>query len=312
MTVGLGRPLQNAGAPVNGTNEVQRLTIGGTPTGGTFKLTFDGLTTSAITWSATTNTLLANIQAALDALPNVGTNGIVAADVSLSSGVGALSLTFGSRLAKLDVPAISVANNSLTGSSPTLTVTVTTPGVTATGRGAPRGKQLIDTDTGIVYVNTSGTSTSPTWAQQEGSGGVSTTDIADGALSADTAGRAKMADDFFNAATVTSKFALNSFSASAVSSVIEAGALTGPKMANGAVTAAKSKTFVSTEQTGTGSSQNVAHGLGAVPAIVMVAVTEHPGTPDTGAFDVAEGAHDATNVIVTVTADVKFKVFAWA
>jgi hypothetical protein len=44
----------------------------------------------------------------------------------------------------------------------------------------------------------------------------------------------------------------------------------------------------------------------------MVSVTEHPGIPDTGAFDVAEGAHDSTNVIVTVTADVKFKVFAWA
>ena len=80
------------------------------------------------------------------------------------------------------------------------------------------------------------------------------------------------------------------------------------KIANLAVTKAKSLTFFSTEQTGTGSSQNVAHGLGAVPAGVLVGVTESDGN----AFDVAEGAHDGTNVVVTVTSGVKFKVFAWA
>lgn len=84
------------------------------------------------------------------------------------------------------------------------------------------------------------------------------------------------------------------------------------KLADGAVTFAKGKVFVSAEQTGTGSAQNVAHGLAAVPAAVLVVPTEHPGTPDTGAFDIAEGAHDDTNVVVTVTANVKFKVLAWA
>lgn len=79
-----------------------------------------------------------------------------------------------------------------------------------------------------------------------------------------------------------------------------------------AVTFPKAAVFVSSEQTGTGSSQNVAHGLGVTPSAVLVAVTEHPGTPDTGAFDVAEGTHDETNVVVTVTTDVKFKVLAWA
>jgi hypothetical protein len=78
-----------------------------------------------------------------------------------------------------------------------------------------------------------------------------------------------------------------------------------------AVTFAKAAVFVSTEQTGTGSAQNVAHGLGDEPSAVLIVVTEHPGTPDTGAFDVAEGAHTSTNVVVTVTADVKFKVLAW-
>lgn len=84
------------------------------------------------------------------------------------------------------------------------------------------------------------------------------------------------------------------------------------KIADDAVTAAKAPVFVSTEQTGTGSSQNVAHGLAVTPTLVMIAVTEHPGTPDTGAFDVEEGTHTSTNVVVTVTANVKFKVLAWA
>lgn len=76
--------------------------------------------------------------------------------------------------------------------------------------------------------------------------------------------------------------------------------------------AAQMALFVSTEQTGTGSAQNVAHGLGVVPSKVLVVPTSHPGTPDTGAFDIAEGAHDATNVIVTVTTNVTFKVWALA
>ncbi len=84
------------------------------------------------------------------------------------------------------------------------------------------------------------------------------------------------------------------------------------KLAASGVTFAKAAVFISTEQTGTGNPQNVAHGLAAVPAGVLVVPTEHPGAPDTGAFDIAEGAHDGTNVVVTVTANVKFKVMAWA
>lgn len=76
-------------------------------------------------------------------------------------------------------------------------------------------------------------------------------------------------------------------------------------------TFAQSAVFISTEQTGTGAPQNVAHGLGVAPAKVFVAPTDTaPAT--TGAYTVTEGAHDATNVIVTVTTGKKFKVMAWA
>lgn len=64
--------------------------------------------------------------------------------------------------------------------------------------------------------------------------------------------------------------------------------------------------FTSTEQTGTGSSQNVAHGLGAVPRQVWWALSESDGS----AFDVAPGTHTTTNAVFTVTAGVKFFVFA--
>lgn len=68
--------------------------------------------------------------------------------------------------------------------------------------------------------------------------------------------------------------------------------------------------FVSSEQTGTGSAQNIAHGLSRPPSLVFIAPTDTaPAT--TGAFTVTEGAHDSTNVVVTVTSGKKFKVLAW-
>lgn len=129
-----------------------------------------------------------------------------------------------------------------------------------------------------------------------GAGVVGTAEIADGAvttdkLAADAVTAAKLADD----AVVTAN-------------IVNANVTTA-KIADDAVTAAKAPVFVSTEQTGTGAGQNVAHGLGAVPALVLIAVTEDPA--GTG-FDVAEGAHDSTNVVVTVTSGVKFKALAWA
>ena len=88
------------------------------------------------------------------------------------------------------------------------------------------------------------------------------------------------------------------------------GVVDNSEMPDGTITFAKAKVFVSTEQTGTGASQNVAHGLGVTPAAVLVAPTDtSPST--TGAYTVVEGSHGATNVVVTVTSGKKFKVLAW-
>jgi hypothetical protein len=161
---GVFRGLQNAGAPSAGTSEVQTLTIGGTPTGGTFTLSFDGFVTSAITWSATNATLIANIDAALEALPNIGTGGITTAAGTVTAGIGTITLTFTGNNATKAVNTIAVVANNMTGTAPTVAVAETTPGVDATGRGAPKGAALTDTTNGIAYINT-GTALSPTWTK---------------------------------------------------------------------------------------------------------------------------------------------------
>lgn len=73
-----------------------------------------------------------------------------------------------------------------------------------------------------------------------------------------------------------------------------------------AVGIASGSKFVSTEQTGTGSSQNVAHGLGTTPSVVWWSLSGPSGGADT----VTPGSHDATNLKFTVTSGVKFYAFA--
>lgn len=160
----VSRPIVYAGAPSAGTSEIQTITFGGTPTGGTFKFLFEGATTAAITWSATNATLVANIDTALEALPGIGTGGVATAVGTMTSGIGTITVTFGGNRAKQAVPTITVADNSLTGTSPTLAVTETTPGVDATGRGAGVGALLIDSTNAYLYLNT-GTALAPTWTK---------------------------------------------------------------------------------------------------------------------------------------------------
>ena len=176
----------NTGAPTNGTTEVQTLTIGGTPEGGMFELAFEGQVTAPITWSATDNTLLASINTALRALATIGASGLTATAGTLSSGIGTVTLTFGGNLVKLVVPTISVALNSLTGTSPTLAVAETTPGVTATERGAGIGALLINISNGAVYSN-AGTSLAPDWTLNGtvASGSVTAAELAADAVETD-------------------------------------------------------------------------------------------------------------------------------
>lgn len=157
-------PLRNNGVPGAGTDEVWTLTIGGTPSGGTFKLKFGIFVTADIPWSSVNATLLASIQSAINALPNVGTNGFVATAGTLTLGVGTILFTAGGNLTKLNIlEAWTVAVNALTGGGTLPSFVETTPGVTATFRGSRQGRLAINTATGILYVQTSANPLAPTF-----------------------------------------------------------------------------------------------------------------------------------------------------
>ena len=142
------------GAPSNGTDEVQTLTFGGTPTGGTFALRFNNSTTPAITWSATNGTLVSNIDSTLESLSIVGAGGVTTAVGTMTAGIGTITVTFTGKNGRADVPQMTVANNSMTGSAPTLVVSTTTPGVFADGRSSAIGTLLFAAASGAFYYNT--------------------------------------------------------------------------------------------------------------------------------------------------------------
>jgi len=71
----------------------------------------------------------------------------------------------------------------------------------------------------------------------------------------------------------------------------------------------KQKQFLSAVQTGNGSQQSIAHGLGAVPTGVLVSCVDNSGSSNV--FTATEGVHTASNLLVTVTTGAKYKVLAW-
>lgn len=160
-TVGYGLYLVT-GAPSDGTDEVQSIVKDSTVTAGTFRLAFEGFVTAPISWTATT----AILETALNNLPSIGNGGTGVVGVVVTNGPlpgTALTITFsGSNVSKRDVGLLTVYANNLTGGG-TMAITVSTPGVTATHKYAPRGALLIRTDAGTLFQNTSATAGAPTW-----------------------------------------------------------------------------------------------------------------------------------------------------
>jgi len=74
------------------------------------------------------------------------------------------------------------------------------------------------------------------------------------------------------------------------------------------IEAGKISFFQSAEITGTGAEADTPHGLGRVPAVVIVYLTQKDITT---AFDLVEGTHDATNIKVDVVATAKYKIVAF-
>jgi len=76
-------------------------------------------------------------------------------------------------------------------------------------------------------------------------------------------------------------------------------------------TASGPRVFVSAEQTGNGSAQNVAHGLGVTPTAVVAIPTDLTAST-VGQYAAVAGTHDATNCVWTVTNGKKYVVIAFA
>ena len=104
--------------------DVQTLSVSGTPTGGTFTLTFNNQTTAAIPFNATS----AQVQAALTALSSIGPGNIVCTGGPLPS--ASVTITFAGQLASGPQPLIAAGGNSLTSATtPQPTIVHTTSGL---------------------------------------------------------------------------------------------------------------------------------------------------------------------------------------
>lgn len=116
---------QNLTITTNGVaaNEVQSLSVSGSPTAGTFTLTFGGQTTAAIAYNATA----ATIQSALSALSSIGSGNVQCAGGPLPS--SAVTVTFTGNLGDSAQALLSVNNSGMTGGS--IVASQTTQGASA-------------------------------------------------------------------------------------------------------------------------------------------------------------------------------------
>lgn len=124
------------GPTVTPVSEVQRATITGTPTGGTFTLTYASKTTTAIPYNATA----ATVQTALEALESVAPGDVV---VTGGPGPGTpYTFTFGGNLANADLPQMTAAGSFTGGTTPAIAITTITAGVALKTFGSP-GNEVI-------------------------------------------------------------------------------------------------------------------------------------------------------------------------
>lgn len=115
------------------TNEVQTVTVTGSPTGGTYTLTFSGQTTAAIAYNATASA----VQTALEGLTNINPG-----DVTVAGGPHpgtAITVTFVGQYLGENVAQMTATGSLTGGTTPAVAVSTTTGGDTAT---ASDGSQI--------------------------------------------------------------------------------------------------------------------------------------------------------------------------
>lgn len=69
--------------------------------------------------------------------------------------------------------------------------------------------------------------------------------------------------------------------------------------------------YQSTVVTGTGASQSIAHGLGVAPSLILVSAYDSTAG-GASPFVITEGVHTSSNLLITATAGLKYKVIAFA
>lgn len=103
-------------------SEVQRITVTGTPTGGTFTLTYASQTTAPIAYNATGATIVA----ALEALSNIGVGDVTATGGPLPG--TPVDISFVGALGGINVTQMTATPSFTGGTSPAIAVTTVTPG----------------------------------------------------------------------------------------------------------------------------------------------------------------------------------------
>ena len=120
-----------------GVSAVMTLTCSGTPTGGTFTLSYNGFTTSALAY----NCAASDVQTALQALPSIGSGNVTCSGGAFPG--TAIVITFAGTMANIPVSLLTIASQALTGgSNPLITIALTTAGVVAGGLKAWNGALL--------------------------------------------------------------------------------------------------------------------------------------------------------------------------
>lgn len=114
-------PVWHLDGQIGGTNEVQTVTVTGTPTGGTYTLTYSGQTTAAIAYNATA----ASVKDALEDLSNINAGSLTVAGGPHPG--TAITVAFGgSQFEGSDVAQMTATGSFTGGSSPAVAVTTTT------------------------------------------------------------------------------------------------------------------------------------------------------------------------------------------
>jgi hypothetical protein len=143
-------------APVNGTSEVVSFAItGGVPVSGGVRISYRNDHSPIVPYNASATVL----RDALRSMTQIGANGVSAtggpwpATPIVVTGTGHLAVT--------DLAPFTIDQSTL--NAGTAAATVTTPGVTATQRGAIKGDLIITRDTGDWWINQGATAGVPVW-----------------------------------------------------------------------------------------------------------------------------------------------------